>query len=69
MEKLGYLLGAILVVVVFSIFMAFPIMWLWNYALVPAIDGVNSINVLQALCLMFLSSILFKTTFIKYKNG
>jgi hypothetical protein len=69
MEKLGYLLGAILVVVVFSIFMAFPIMWLWNYALVPAIDGVNSINVLQALCLMFLSSILFKTKVSKYKNG
>jgi hypothetical protein len=68
MEKLGYLLGAILVVVVFSIFMAFPIMWLWNYALVPAIDGVNSINVLQALCLMFLSSILFKTQVNNNKN-
>ena len=61
MEKVGYILGAMLVLVVFSIFMAFPIMWLWNYALVPAIDGVNNINVLQALCLMFLSSILFKT--------
>jgi hypothetical protein len=69
MEKLGYLLGAILVLVIFSIFMAFPIMWLWNYALVPAIDGVNSINVFQALCLMFLSSILFKTRINNNKNG
>jgi len=69
MEKLGYLLGAILVLVIFSIFMAFPIMWLWNYALVPAVDGVNSINVFQALCLMFLSSILFKTRINNNKNG
>ena len=69
MEKLGYLLGAILVLVIFSIFMAFPIMWLWNYALVPAVDGVNSINVFQALCLMFLSSILFKTQINNNKNG
>ena len=61
MEKFGYLIGALLVLVIFSLFMAFPVMWLWNSALVPAVDGINNINVWQSLGLMVLASILFKT--------
>ena len=61
MEKVSYFIGALLIVIIFALILAFPVMWLWNYALVPAVDGINSINVYQSLCLMVLLSILFKT--------
>lgn len=61
MKEIGYLIGALLGLVIFSLLMAFPVMWLWNYVLVPAVDGINNINVWQSLGLMVLASILFRT--------
>ena len=69
MEKVSYFIGALLVVIGVALLMSFPVMWLWNYALVPAVDGINSINVYQSLCLMVLASILFKTNVNNNKNG
>ena len=69
MEKISYFIGALLVVIGVALLMSFPVMWLWNYALVPAVDGINSINVYQSLCLMVLASILFKTNVNNNKNG
>lgn len=53
---------AITFVAVLALLMALPTMWLWNWALVPAVDGINSIGFIQALGLNFLFSILFKPT-------
>jgi len=69
MEKVLGFVGGLAVAFLIIMLLSWPVMWLWNYALVPAVDGVNSINVLQALCLMFLSSILFKTQVNNNKNG
>ena len=68
MEKLGYSIGIILLIVVFSLFMALPVMLLWNHALVPAVDGVNNINFWQSIGILFLSSILFKTNIHQKKD-
>lgn len=61
-EKLGLVLGAIALTVFVALFLALPVMWLWNSCLVPAVDGIHSIGFWQALGLNVLFSILFKTT-------
>lgn len=61
MEKVLGFIGGLVAVFLIIILLAWPVMWLWNYALVPAIDGVNNISVGQALALMVLSTMLFKT--------
>jgi len=62
MEKVLGFIGGLAVVFLFMMLLAWPVMWLWNYALVPAVDGVNNISVGQALALMVLSTMLFKNT-------
>jgi hypothetical protein len=52
-------LGAIIVV---SLIMALPVMWLWNDSLVPAVNGVHQISWMQALGISILCSILFKNS-------
>ena len=58
METVLKVLGAILLVVVVSLLMAFPTMWLWNW-LMPLIFGLIKINFWQALGINLLSGILF----------
>ena len=69
MEKVLGFIGGLVAVFLIIILLAWPVMWLWNYALVPAIDGVNNISVSQALALMVLSTMLFKTHVNNNKNG
>jgi len=69
MEKVLGFIGGLVAVFLIIILLAWPVMWLWNYALVPAIDGVNNISVGQALALMVLSTMLFKTHVNNNKNG
>jgi hypothetical protein len=52
------LLGA----VVIGIFLAWPIQWLWNNALVGSINGINPISFWQAYGIYILSSIMFRST-------
>lgn len=55
--------GSLLLVVVASLLMAFPLMWLWNWALVPAISVLNPItSVWQAWCIMIICNLLFNPT-------
>ena len=61
MEKVLGFLGGLAVVFLLMMLLAWPAMWLWNYALVPAVDGVNNISLGQALALMVLANMLFKT--------
>lgn len=62
MEKLGLLLGVFVGVVLIAVLLAWPLMWLWNHTLVPAVNGVNPIGFLQAWGILILSNILFKTS-------
>ena len=69
MEKILGFLGGIVVVLLIMVLFAWPVMWLWNYALVPAVDGINNVSLGQALALMVLSTMLFKTHVNNNKNG
>jgi hypothetical protein len=61
-------IGLILVLVLVSFLLAWPVMMLWNGCLVGAIDGVREIGWLQAWGLQFLFGILFKTTVTTKKD-
>lgn len=60
MEKLGIFLAAIGMLVLVAVFMAWPVMYLWNECLITAVDGTHPIGFFQALGLNVLFSILFK---------
>lgn len=62
LETLGVGLLAASLLVVFAILFALPTMLLWNWALEPAIDGVNQIGFWQAMGINILSGILFGGT-------
>ena len=58
----GVVLGAFAVAIITAIVMAWPTMWLWNNALVGAVNGINPIGFWQALGITFLCNVLFKST-------
>jgi hypothetical protein len=60
-EGFFYVLGSIVAVVIFSFLLAWPAMWLWNNALVGAVDGIHEIGWLQAWGISILCNFLFKT--------
>jgi hypothetical protein len=62
MEKLGVFLAAIGMVILIAVLMAWPTQWLWNNALVGAIDGFNPIGFWQALGINVLCGILFRNS-------
>ena len=62
MEKLGVFLAAIFMVIVIAVLMAWPTQWLWNNALIGAIDGLNPIGFWQALGINVLCGILFRNS-------
>jgi len=53
------------IIVVVGLLFSYPVMLLWNGCLVPAVDGVKEIGLLQAWGLMILFGILFKSTISK----
>ena len=53
-ELLGRIVGVIVIQIVLTLILAFPIEVLWNVALVPAFDGANEIGFWQAFGLMVL---------------
>jgi hypothetical protein len=60
MEKLGIFAAAIGMLVIIAVFMAWPVQYLWNNCLIPAVDGTHPIGFWQALGLNVLFGILFK---------
>jgi hypothetical protein len=60
MKELGVVLGVVGVLFLYALLLAFPTYFLWNW-LMPDIFGLGKIDVLQALGLNFLSSILLKS--------
>jgi hypothetical protein len=65
---LGTFVGGILALVMVSSLLAWPVMELWNGCLVPAVNGVNKIEWLQAWGLQFLINMLFKTSIVNKKD-
>ena len=61
-DLLSKIAQALLVAVLASFLLGWAVQLLWNAALVPAINGVNSISYLQAVGIFFLTSLLFKST-------
>ena len=51
-----------------SILLAFPTMWLWNW-LMPDIFGVMKIELYQAMGINFLTNILFKSNVTIKRDG
>jgi hypothetical protein len=68
MKYISAFIGLLLVLVLVSFLLAWPVMMLWNGCLVGAIDGVREIGWLQAWGLQFLFGILFKTTISTKKD-
>ena len=62
MEKLGVFFTAIGMIIVIAVLMAWPTQWLWNNALIGAIDGLNPIGFWQALGINVLCGILFRNS-------
>ena len=62
MEKLGVFFAAIGMIIVIALLMAWPTQWLWNNALIGAIDGLNPIGFWQALGINVLCGILFRNS-------
>ena len=60
MDKLEVVGAALGVLAVTAVILAWPTQWLWNNALVGAIDGINPIGFWQALGINFLFGILIK---------
>lgn len=54
--KVTILTGLLLLVliVVISLVLSYPVMLLWNYCLVPAVNGISTISLLQAWGIMIL---------------
>jgi hypothetical protein len=60
MEKLGFFVTAIGILLAVAVLMAWPVQYLWNNCLIPAVDGTHPIGFWQALGLDVLFGILFK---------
>ena len=58
---------AIFLVAGISLFLAFPVMWCWNYAVVSTF-ALPAITWGKAWCLTFLSSMFFKSTLNTHKH-
>lgn len=58
METFAKLVAVILVFVILSALMAFPVMWLWNDSLVPAVTWAKPIEWSTAWGIWILASIL-----------
>ena len=72
MDKISGYLGAFVILVAGALFVSFllawPVMLLWNGCLVPAVDGVQKIEWLQAWGLQILINLLFKFRIVNKKD-
>jgi hypothetical protein len=66
-KALGTFFAFVLIVLLYAVITAFPVMWLWNYCLIGAIPGLKTITFYQAFGIKILFSLLFHTT-VKQDN-
>lgn len=66
MDNVYVVIGGAIVGIASIVFLSFllswPVMWLWNNALIGAVVGVNEVSWVQAWGISTLSGILFKTS-------
>lgn len=62
MEKLGVVLGGMVLLFVACVLLAWPVQLLWNSCLLGAVDGVHQIGFWQAMGINFLFGMLFKNS-------
>ena len=62
MRFLSVFIGLLIVCLIFSIILAWPVMLLWNGCLVPAVTVCRDISFWQAFGLSILFSMLFKSS-------
>ena len=60
MQAIGTIVTAIALLVVLSLIMALPTMWLWDW-LMPELFGLKTITLFQAWGVNFLCGMLFKS--------
>ena len=54
-------ISLLVAMLIIDLLLSFPVMWLWNGALVPALTIAKSIGYWQAFSILILSQILFRT--------
>lgn len=59
--KLAAFAIGMVIVLIYAIILAFPVMWLWNYTAVGVL-GVREMNFWQSLCMLILTGILFRNS-------
>jgi len=62
METITKIAAVVGLICIVAVLLGYPVMLLWNWCLVGAIDGVNQIGFFQAIGLNLLTSILFKAS-------
>ena len=66
-NAVGFVGVMILVAIVISLFMAWPVMWIWNNALVPAVTFAKPVTWIQTWLLLILARAFFPMTSVKTK--
>ena len=62
LETLFTIIGGLVFLIFLSFLLSLPAMWLWNNALVGAVNGVNEVSWLQAWGISILCNFLFKNS-------
>jgi hypothetical protein len=61
-EKLGVLFGVLLASILISLLLAYPVMHLWNIALVDAVTWAKPVGWIQTWCIMVLVQIVLRAS-------
>lgn len=69
MNHIEKILGGIVIAATYSCLLAIAVKFLWNSSLVPAVSGINNITYLEALGIICLCIILFKTPKINNRDN
>ena len=68
MNQITHYIGTFVMIVAGALFvsllLAWPVMMLWNGCLVPAVEGVKEIGLLEAWGLHFLINMVFKVSIV-----
>jgi hypothetical protein len=59
---LGLIVGGLILIIVFGLMLAWPMMLLWNGCLVPAITGLNHVGWVQMWGINIICGFLFKSS-------
>lgn len=64
---IGIFIFGTIIMAVFDLLWAFPVMWAWNYVM-PYLFGLPELNWLMSFCLLFILTSLWKVTTVGYEK-